>query len=1456
MDPSEPHVSMSLLGLTRYLTELVRASEQPVRNVGDQKLFWLAELPSGVAMPEPKPDGRLLILDQEMPQSAPMPPALCADRIEGDLHDPATAVVLAPRTTVARHDDDLTSAPDPDPALRVFTDWYARWQRWAEGESSRRRREKLRKDLAGVARRLDLNGDALELVLAVGLLSWRSPQEDLVLRHLITMRAEASVDKKTGRVNVTLTDNAEPILEDCLFLREQDGFALSQTDPIHASLSEVVHPLDEQTIKLLRSWAAQALETPASFSEEWEHPQTGGSPTAQVSFAPALILRERGRNRLLEFYARIEQALSGPQPDVPLGWAQLLFPMSAEERLAWRATSSGGAVKPILKDEPLFPLPLNEGQRRVFEKLVKDTALVVEGPPGTGKTHTIANLLSALLAQGKRVLVTSMRDRALDVLFDDDMLPLPLQDLCVRMAHRRGPGRNELERTIERLSGAAAEQDVDEISRNIRALHERRDSLRREEAVLTRRIGELVAAETYDLEHMPSGYEGTRAGVAETVIQGENRYTWVGGAPRPGPSAPLTPAETWELGDLLITLSTDDQPSPSYPPVNPSAFPNPERFAKLTYSAARVLPDEEPAGRLAQVLSRLPDGELHPLLQELERVQSILSSLTGSDGRGTDNGWQHRALEDALDGQAQRWERLLELTRLAADSSKQLVRISAHRIQIPDVSSAEAARMAATAEAFRDYLKDGGRNKFLLKNKLQRDAEEDLYGCTIDDRPATTPAALDMIVTALRAASTLTVLKERWNAVNGPLPAEGMVGRQLEELCDRQSDLERVMLLAKAVDALRQRLARHHAPATQVSWPLLQQGLPLASLYRHRALALRELARLRDLLPDDRRSVPLQTLRMAIEQSDTAGYTHALEAVMAEEERYRKVRRCDELLAKVREVHPVLATQLEDHGHEPAWQERLHTLDDAWAWAIARDRLAATAQGNALQKAEAELDRVEIALQKTTADLAAEYAWRHCLTRMTPQQRSALRAFRNRMSELGKGTGRYSARHRRAAQDAISIAREAVPAWVMPLELVVETLEPLADSFDVVIVDESSQLPVEAVFLLWLAPHVIVVGDDKQCSPSMSRSGELQPIYDRIDEYLPDVTPAFRDEFSPKSNLYRLLNVRFPGSQRLTDHHRSMPEIISWSSREFYNDELTPVRQFGTDRLPPLVVEQVTDGCVEGRDDQRRNPPEAARMVSELKRMLADPVYTGKTFGLISLASRGQVALLEQLIDEEIPDQAEREARRLRVGTAPDFQGDQRDVILLSMVTAGRPPRAQGGQEWERQRWNVAATRARDQMLLFTSCSLEELGENDLRRSLLKHMLQPPKLEHTPAELANLNENDLHSSFDSLFEQRVFLRIRERGYHVIPSYPVGRKRIDLVVVGDHRRLAVECDGRYWHGGFEQIAADLARERVLRRAGWTFCRIREGDFILDQDAALLPLWERITQLGIHPEEGLR
>jgi very-short-patch-repair endonuclease len=210
-----------------------------------------------------------------------------------------------------------------------------------------------------------------------------------------------------------------------------------------------------------------------------------------------------------------------------------------------------------------------------------------------------------------------------------------------------------------------------------------------------------------------------------------------------------------------------------------------------------------------------------------------------------------------------------------------------------------------------------------------------------------------------------------------------------------------------------------------------------------------------------------------------------------------------------------------------------------------------------------------------------------------------------------------------------------------------------------------------------------------------------------------------------------------------------------------------------------------------------------------------------------------------------------RERHRIRVSNAASFQGDERHVILLSMVVTN-PSRAAGGNKSEQQAYNVAASRAQDQMWLFYSVPPDRLKPHDLRLNLLTYMENPPAALEAADDIGRVLPDVRRAPFDSLFEQQVYLKIRERGYHVIPQFPAGSKRIDLVVVGARGRLAVECDGdAFHHATREQIENDQRWDRELKRVGWEFWRLRESEFRFDPDTALGGLWEELDRQEIRP-----
>jgi very-short-patch-repair endonuclease len=162
-----------------------------------------------------------------------------------------------------------------------------------------------------------------------------------------------------------------------------------------------------------------------------------------------------------------------------------------------------------------------------------------------------------------------------------------------------------------------------------------------------------------------------------------------------------------------------------------------------------------------------------------------------------------------------------------------------------------------------------------------------------------------------------------------------------------------------------------------------------------------------------------------------------------------------------------------------------------------------------------------------------------------------------------------------------------------------------------------------------------------------------------------------------------------------------------------------------------------------------------------------------------------------------------------------------------------------------KQRFNVAASRARDQMWVVHSLDPADLKPKDLRRRLIQHAEDP--------EAVRLLMKQSEDSPETPLEHEVHNRLFEAGYRVLPHWRVGYYTIDLVVEGGGRRLAIECDGDK-PAADDQLREDMARQAILERLGWSFMRVRGSEFFVNPEKAMKPVLARLSALKIRPEGG--
>lgn len=390
----------------------------------------------------------------------------------------------------------------------------------------------------------------------------------------------------------------------------------------------------------------------------------------------------------------------------------------------------------------------------------------------------------------------------------------------------------------------------------------------------------------------------------------------------------------------------------------------------------------------------------------------------------------------------------------------------------------------------------------------------------------------------------------------------------------------------------------------------------------------------------------------------------------------------------------------------------------------------------------------------------------------------------------------------------------AFPFWASTANHLSQFLPLKPGLFDLVIFDEASQCDLaSALPALYRGNKVVVVGDPKQLNHVviMSRSIEQSAVVDN--KVLPEDRLAYK--FSDRS-LFDVAEdkVEQRNSFILEEHYRSDPRIISFSSDHFYSGSLRIMTQHPNKTRSQQAIEvHYIDG--KRRENSTENPDEVKALFETLSGIINQTTNLPLTFGILS-PFRDQVnAIAKQLPQYLSADQFNQ--HEIVVGTAHSLQGDEKDIVLLSLSLDKDYHHGTLRFLETPNVFNVAITRAKKKLIVFSSVT-----PNDLPNGLLKSFL----------EYANglIEEPIQIDKFDSNFEREVAEALRSCGLSVWSQYEAAGFKIDLVVGYEGEYIAVECDGPT-HFDMDEKAPfhDVWRQEILERAGWRFIRISYRDW---------------------------
>lgn len=1477
INPRQTDLVAEARNLFEFLIQAQSVRETPTYHLADyEDVIWLADFPEHTAVStshrdtNPQPEDTLFEISRIAHRDAPPVPHDLKPWLKGKVSEHNSQLSVAstitaerasqyvPRTEASGLGNEIYLEDHPEVA-NLANEYLSQWRDWAAQEIQDSPARKLYDQLFQISQEVAAHGESVELVLGVGALAWKPTGHNAILRHLLTFPIQMTFDDKTGVLSAICAAEANPVRVELDMLSPA---LVSQH--VNAMREEVKnyegHPLHRGNLGSELARFANGLDAHGSYCEAETAPETSHEP--RIAFAPALILRRRSQRGLIEMFETISRQMKD-SGEVPAGLLPMIDP---NYRPAVREDLSPGGIVQIgnNREELFLPMPVNERQLQVIQQVNTKSQVVVQGPPGTGKTHTAAALLSHLLAQGKRVLVTAHTDRALHEV--RGKLPDAIRPLSVAVVGNSQADMSDLRVAVETINNHADEYDAGRAKRAISTYLTNIERLRGERAETFTRLRQSREAET--THHVVGPYSGTIAAIVLQLQSEESEFLWIESVAsvKPGSSSPLDTTEAQRWHELLTDheLNTDLEESLGRYPELDSVL-SPMDFSLIVDGEAQAmeLSAEHEFVRFHENFADIQALDLKIRQSLKERTSSLVKRLRDVESRST--GWVSVALADIRSGRGRKWRaRFEQIDDLVAKAAPLVTAVGA--LSTVEFPPDKLALMVELASAVMQHLEQGGEIKKnldgtpkigMFTNKIIKQSQPFFDNVLVDERPATDIKSVRKFLEYASGARLLDAAKRQWPE-NVEIPEGESLHEQLEWHRAELGQLARVLELGDVLHEAEEWIGSQSIPvpnwgdiANVQSYSQLVEAVENDELLNERRTPLEALAALLEKYQRWENVSPVVgSLIEAVNDRKTTAYDVAYKRlVQLHVIRERYVER-SKLQERVDANSKSLVEAVLLDPINPVWATRLGSMTAAWEWAAARSWVRAV-EATDVNKLQNRLAVIEDLLRNEIESLAAERAWSHAVneSRMGGAARAHLRQYAQLVKRLGKGTGKYAPKQREEIRKALDHCRPSVPVWIMPLYRIADQFKIKPNMFDVVLVDEASQAGLEASFLQYMAPKIVVIGDDKQVSPS-AVGVDQQQLRDLANQYLPH-NPFKASWQDPKRSYFDEATMRFGDKITLIEHRRCVPEIIGFSNKIAYEPEnirLLPVRQRLAGSLPPVKAVHVTNGFETGKT----NVPEAKAIVEQIISCLDDPAYAGKTMGVVSLTGKEQAKLITGLLLERITPEIWQQ-RDLRCGDAADFQGSERDVIFLSMVKTANGERRVGALTAEMyvQRYNVAASRAKDQMWLFHSLMLSDLGNpDDMRYALLDYVTNAQKRHENIDSriLADpVSEVERVAPFDSLFEQRVFNRIYSRGYSVIPQYPAEGYKIDLVVIGANGNLAIECDGDAWHGP-EHFEADMARQRDLERCGWRFFRVRESKFYMDKEASLSELWPILSDLN--------
>ena len=1289
---------------------------------------------------------------------------------------------------------------------------------------------------------LDRDSDSLELVVANGLV--KVPNEDIYYPILLK-KVNFSIDTEKNIISITDASDNDFITQELYlnFLAEVENINLDKVFYLEDKIVENnIHPISKNdTIKDFFREFIHNLNPRAQFIEDLD--KKNKESVITIEWKPILFIRKKDDGKVEAINNIIKDIENGGE--IPEYLSELVGVIGSDKR----------AVEPI--PDILFTKETNNEQIEIIKSLYSHRAVVVQGPPGTGKTHTIANLLGHFLAEGKNVLITSQTKKALDVL--KEKIPTDIQDLCISMLD---DDSSDLGNSVESISEKLGYLNLETLKNEYEEIENQRNELKEDIKNIKRKIFNIKYQESHPIIYNNESITLREAG--EFLRKNQRELDRIPGIVSSGVTCPINNENlTFLKSGYKKSVSKEEEKEIELGLNKLSDFWTLEEFKEMLENKKEIM------SRLDLLLKNkkyhINDNLFYvddKILIDLDKFKNYsgIDKIIPEDLKSIED-WKKDVCIAGTENSGDRkiWlefikdiRRLYDLTNMTKDQ------LFKKEVVYKDID-------VSTAKKLIIGLKKGiERPGFFFKHRLRKARKQISDKVTINNRILETLYDCNVAL----EYTTLIELKENtkntWNILmtgNSLLENSNNKNlyKQLYSYADQMEyllnwyDREKKTFLHKIENAGFEKLNINKTEGNPIYVdevnqifdfiPSLEELIAIGKIaleYREVDIKRSEyLVKIENIIKEN--SHLGREIKNAILNENIDKYSETLEKLRVLSEKEVLYKKYKDLLHNVKAVANSWGEELENG----LFNEKIENIYNVWRYKQISQKLKELAEKPYFNLQADILEKTE-ELKKLTIDLVTKKAWYNIIKFLEEKDNlaisQALKGWKQTVQKIGKGTGKNTNIHKKNAKEKMLLCQKVVPAWIMPLNKVFDTLNPVENKFDIIIIDEASQSDISSLILLYMAKKIIIVGDDKQVSPS-----DVGVNIDKINmfrrKYIKGKV-ANDDLYGIRASLYSIVSTTFQPIS-LREHFRSVPEIIGYSNKTSYDNQILPLRDSNSSILKPAII----DYKVNGRRDEKSkiNRVEAETIVSLIEACLAMKEYKNSTFGVISLLGDEQAELIQDLIVKRIPA-TEIENHKILCGNSASFQGDERDIMFISLVDSSEENKSlrlvgEGVEGAIRKRYNVAISRAKDQLWIVHSIDKNSLKEGDLRKELFEYIDSLKENVFDKTAIENITASD--------FENEVARHLLEKNYTIKQKWRVGSYDIDMVAIYDDKKIAIECDGKTLNHTEEEVIANLEEQEILERCGWKFIRVRASEYFRNPEKAIKDLIIQLDDKGVYP-----